>query len=95
MEVGNTACMQGSAESHLLMNGTEREARTTVFDISSSTPSDSNSDAVSSCRGVCTCSGVHQILPSSCIDRSRVCYRDGFITTFANVICWHSTQLSL
>ena len=55
MEVGNTACMQGSAESHLLMNGTEREARTRVFDISSSAPSDSNSDAVSSCRGVCTC----------------------------------------
>ena len=67
MEVGNTACVQGSTASHLLMNGTEREARTTVFDISSTTPSDSKIDAVSSCRGVCTCmySDVHQILPSS------------------------------
>ena len=65
MEVGNTACVQGSTASHLLMNSTEREARTTVFDISSNAPLDSNSDAVSSCRGVCTCSGVHHILPSS------------------------------
>ena len=53
METGNTACVQGSTASHLLMNATEREARTRIFDISSSVLPHSNSDTVSSCRGMC------------------------------------------
>ena len=61
VEIGNTACVQGSTSSHLLMNGTEREARTRIFDISSSAPSHSNSDAVSSCRGMCICSVAYEI----------------------------------
>ena len=54
VETGNTDCVQGSTSSHLLMDGTEREARTRIFNISSSALSHSNSDAVYSCRGACT-----------------------------------------
>ena len=54
VETGNTDCVQGSTSSHLLMNGTEREARTRIFNISSSALSHSNSDTVYSCRGACT-----------------------------------------
>ena len=53
METGNSACIDGATESHLLMNGTEREARTRMFNINSQAPLLSDSDAVSSCRGVC------------------------------------------
>ena len=53
METDNFACIQDSTASHLLINGTEREARTRIFDISSSGPSPSSSDTISSCRGAC------------------------------------------
>ena len=52
MEIGNSACIDGTP-SHLLMNGTEREARTRMFNISSQAPLLSVNDAVSSCRGMC------------------------------------------
>ena len=53
METGNSACIDGATASHLLMNGTEREARTRMFNINSEGPLPSDSDAVTSCRGVC------------------------------------------
>ena len=53
MEVDNSACINGATPSHLLMNGTEREARTRMFNINSQSPLHSDDDAVSSCRGVC------------------------------------------
>lgn len=53
VERGNSACIQFVTVSHLLMNATEREARTRVFNISSNQPSPSNSTVVSSCRGEC------------------------------------------
>ena len=53
VETGNSACIDGATASHLLMNGTEREARTRMFNINSEGPLPSDSDAVTSCRGVC------------------------------------------
>ena len=52
MESGNSACLQGGTASHLLMNGTEREARTRLFNISSTGLSPSNNNAVLTCRGM-------------------------------------------
>lgn len=52
MEIDNSACINGGTPSHLLMNGTEREARTRMFNINSQAPLLSDNDAVSSCRGV-------------------------------------------
>ena len=86
VETGNSACLDIPTESHLLMNGTEREARTRLFTINSQAPlSSSSNDAVSSCRGII----LYQENAFISI-AIRMSFGDHFLTRLASIICRYS-----
>ena len=73
----------------MLMNGTEREARTRLFNISShqtSLPISSN-DAISSCRGMIYSYRENASFISITF---RMSFGDRFLTGLASIVCRYS-----
>lgn len=88
VEKGNSACLgRRATESHLLMNDTEREARTRVFNILSDQSLPVNNNPVLSCRGTSPEISHCEII----LTFTRMLLGDSVFSRLANVICQYST----